>query len=275
MKQFYSENCDGERYIKNFSEMKAYRNVFLDHIAAISENDNFGSIMADEFETMYNTLYNVDTFNPGASSCTYDEFDLFKLHIWELFVCTTTYMLHFDMYKDIHELLLHTYFLKTSPLGNEFRPYDYTNFRFYSKMIEERVKPQLPEPLSNKYTLTGHYIVSERAYMPIYTPKAMANADLFLYQVYNGLNLEQLMGWGAWFPTLYIYADQNHSIWQKLCSKRFCEKVMPLFGVETVKDLQKAISKCVPERDYRYQGTWHGASSILTWIKLEDMATLP
>lgn len=275
IKPFYNEKVDEDIYSKSFSEMKEYRNAFLDYVNNVSKTENFGSIMADEFERMYNVLYNIETFKPGASSCSYDEFDLFKLHIWELFVCMTAYMLHNDMYEDIHDLLVHTYFLRSSPLGDEIRPYSYEKFRFYSRVLEDRIKPYLAEPLSKKYTLTGHYIVSERTYMPIYTSKAIADADLFLYQVYNGLNIERLTESGAWFPTLYIYANQHNSMWKKLCSKRFCQKVMPIFGVETVAAFKKAISKCVEDKNYRYAWALSGPSSILTWINFEDIATLP
>ena len=66
--------------------------------------------MADTFEKMYNTLYNVQTFVPNAFSVNPDLFDIFRVHIWELFVCTVTYMLHAELYSDINKLLVHTYF---------------------------------------------------------------------------------------------------------------------------------------------------------------------
>lgn len=277
LKHFYKEHIDEKLYLKSFVEIKEYRNVFLEHLNSFSSSDGFGNIVADEFERLYNALYDVTTFEPGKSSCSYDDFDLFRLHIWELFVCTITYMLHFDMYHDIHALLVHTYFLRVSPLGSETRPYSYAKLRFYSKMMEERIKPRLSGGLANKFTLTGHYMVSDREYMPIYSAKALANADLFLYQVYNGMGLYDITSeWGAWFPTLYIYADQYDSIWKKLVSKRFCKKIMPLFGVETIEELKVIISKCIPDRAYRYESAWPGcATSILTWVKLDAVATLP
>ncbi|MBO6297611.1 MAG: TIR domain-containing protein [Lachnospiraceae bacterium] len=275
MKQFYVKNIDAQTYLTNFGAIKQYRDVFLDHLKAFSSIEHFGSTMADEFERIYNTLYDVHTFDPESFSCGYNEFDLFRIHIWELFICTVTYMLHYEMYADIHDLLVHTYFLRTSPLGNEKRPFSYEMLRFHSKMIEEEIKHSLPDELARKYTLTGHYIVNDHEYLPIYSGKAMANADLFLYQAYNALELDELTEYGPWFPTLYIYADEYDSMWKRLASKKFCEKIMPVFGVKSIDDLKKRISKCVYDKDYHYRGAWLGAASaIQTWIKIEQIATL-
>ena len=96
-------------------------------------------------------------------------------------------------------------------------------------MLEDYIKPTMDGDLPRKFTLTGHYVCTEREYMPIYSGRSMANADLFLYQVYKGLELDGLTQWGPWFPVLYVYADEYDSMWKRLKSKRFCEKVMPIF----------------------------------------------
>lgn len=277
MKGFYKRKFNSEEYLNDFRVLKEYRDVFLDYIKRVAGTmEHFGEFMADTFEKMYNTLYNVQTFVPGACSCGYDEFDIFKLHIWELFVCTTTYMLHVEAYKDINELLVHTYFLRISPLGSEVRPVSYEAFRFHSKVLEERIKPAMSGELSNKLTLMGHYLCTEREYLPIYSGKKLAEADLFLYQVYNGLNIDELTEFCAWFPTCYVYAEQNGSIWKKLKSKRFCEKIMPVFGVDNINDLKERISKCKYDSEMRYSGGYAiPAPAISAYIKLEEIAVLP
>lgn len=276
LKQFYVKNIDKDTYLENFSAMKEYRDIFLDHLKALSSVDCFGSTMADEFERLYNALFNVATFVPNMMSCGEIDFDLFQLHVWELFVCTVTYMLHFELYDDIHDLLVHTYFLRTSEFGSDKKPFSYERLRFHSKMLEEYIKPTMDGDLPRKFTLTGHYVCTEREYMPIYSGRAIANADLFLYQVYNGLELDSLTQWGPWFPVLYVYADEYDSMWKKLKSKRFCKKVQPIFGVSTLQELKERIAKCKPDREYHYSGAWHGnASAILTWVKLDEMGSLP
>ena len=276
IKQFYVSNIDNKTYLENFKKMNEYRDVFLDHLNVFSKLDSFGKIMADEFERMYNVLFNAYTFDPKTMSCRENDFDLFRLHIWELFLCTVTYMLHFELYQDIHDLLVHTYFIRKSGLGSEKVPASYEKFCFYSKMLEENIKPTLGGDLSRKYTLMGHFVCTQREFLPIYSGRAMANADLFLYQVYNGLKLGTLTQWFGWFPTLYVYADECDSIWKRLKSRQFCESIMPVFGVKTVDKLKEVISKCIYDRSVCYSNSYHdAASAILTWIDLDEVAILP
>lgn len=76
--------------------------------------------------------------------------------------------------------------------------------------------------------------------------------------------------------TLYIYADEYDTMWKRLKSKQFCEKIMPIFGVQTVEALKLKLSKCTYNKDYHYSGAWNkAASAILTWIELDEVATLP
>ena len=143
-------------------------------------------------------------------------------------------------------------------------------------MLEERIKPAMDGDLSRKYTLTGHFIYNEREYLPIYSGKAIATADLFLYQVYNGLELDGLTKWSAWFPTLYVYAEKYESMWKRLKSKCYCEKIMPIFRVNTIQELKNRIAKCETDRDYHYSGDWGGcASNILSWVKIDEVGILP
>lgn len=277
LKKFYKRNIDTAEYLNYFRETKDYRDVFLDYIKSISTTiEHLGEFMADTFEKMYNTLYNVETFEPNACSCGCDDFDLFRVHVWELFVCTTTYFLHNEAYKSLNELLVHTYFLRTSPLGSETKPLSYERFRFHSKMIEEQIKPTLEAGLKNKFTLTGHYLCMEREYLPVYTGKKIAEADLFLYQIYDGLDLQGLTKTYAWFPTCYIYAEQYTSMWQRLKSKRYCEKIEPLFGVSTIGELIERLNKCKMDWNIRYSGGFADpAPVIMSYIKVDEIATLP
>lgn len=277
MKQFYKKGySEPQIYIDDFMAMKEYRDVFLDYLKVFSGREHFGAFMADTFEKLYNALYNAKTYNPDAHSCGEEEFDIFRLHVWELFVCTTAFMLHEELYEDIHELLYHTYFLHKDGLSETVHPVSYESLRFYSWILEEWCKPQLSEPLRQKYTLTGHYIVTEREYLPIYSGKMIAGADLFLYQVCKGLDLDGLIRGYVWFPTLYIYANHDDSRWMKLKSRQFCKKVMPVFGVEDIDGLKERLSRCTSDPNYRYvHGFTAPAPAILDYIKIDEVGILP
>lgn len=50
-------------------------------------------------------------------------------------------------------------------------------------MIEDYYKPM--SEMKNKYTLVGDVVCNQREKLLIYTTEAIAEADLFLYQVCN------------------------------------------------------------------------------------------
>ena len=276
LKDFYVEGlAEPSVVFSKFEEMLKPRNIFLDYVKALSETElDSGEILIDAFERMHNLLTNKSTFTKAAS---YNEveLDMYKIHIWELFICVTAFMIHESDYKSLGNILRATYFLKNDRYSNREDTDNYTEFRHHSRVIEELYKPTTDD--KNKYTLLGDYICNKREYKPIYTKKNIAEADLFLYQVFKALDIKpQLWSSHYWFPTLYVYVDilNGSSIWSKLRSKRFCEKMFPLFGVETIDDLKDRISKCVHDEKMCYPGSFDGAPAILDYIKVEDIASL-
>ena len=277
LRPYYKKNyCNNQEYLDDFSAIKENRNVFLDFMQAISGEQHFGSRLAEIFEKLYNILTNVHTFEPVPISTTGYDCDIFKVHVWELFICSIAYMLQFEMFSDINELLVRTYYLNTSNWGNVIRENSYEGFRYHSEMLEQVIKPNLNDTLKRKFTLTGHLIISEREYKPIYSGRNIANADLFLFQVNYGLGLEKITHYDyIWFPTLYIYSDDNRTFWGRLKSKRFCEKIMPVFSVTTISELKNRISLCKPDKRYRYSGCYGSAVAILNCVKVEEIGSLP
>ena len=57
-------------------------------------------------------------------------------------------------------------------------------------------------------------------------------------------------------------------------SRRFCEKMITLFGVESLDDLKAVIEKCTFDDKMKYSGSWDAAPAILNCIKVEDIGTL-
>ena len=277
IKHFYNDSYNGpEDYIEDFIGLKEYRDVFLDYLSELSRKDDFGIFMADAFEKLYNKLNSITTFNPNGNTGNEDGFNIFNVHIWELFICTTAFMLHNEMYSDLHDMLCHTYFLKDYPNASTTTPSSYEKLRYRSSLLDERYKSKLPDPINRCYTVVGNYVIKNHEYLPIYSGKAMANADLFLFQVYDALELEDITSWYQWFPTLYVYADNGDSLWKRLKSKQFCKKIMPLFGVKTIDELVERVRRCEKVDGMRYSHGFAGvAPAILTIIQLDEIAKLP
>lgn len=276
LKPFFKDRyTTPQEYLEDFRKTKEYRNIFLDKLNKFShEIDNIGLFMAEGFEKMYNILNDIHTFRSNVNQYDLEQFDLFKLHIWELFLCTTTYLLHYKKYNDLRELLYHTYFIKEYPASFKEEAFNYTIFRFYSNCMENWVK-RSDSNFIRYYTLVGHLVCTEREYSNIYIKQNLAIADLFLYQVYKGLELDNLKNIGIWFPTCYIYTEDKSFPWEKLCSKSFCEKIMVIFNAKTIEEFKIKISKCIRDREVGYSGSFNYATAILDLIDLKDIATLP
>ena len=266
---------NGEEIYKCFIEMKPIRDLFLDFISVLSETTiDFADIMGDTFEILYNTLTNVKYFNPNAQRASDNDYEIYKICIWELFICVIAFLRHVQDYKAINKLLTRTYFLSSSCLDVNVRPANYCHFYFYSCMVEERYKPYTEE--RDKFTLLGHTIYTQREKKPIYTGVALADADLFLYQVskaYEFLNDNRYWGMNFWFPQLYVYANKCLLEWKKIISRKYCEKMFDLFGVNNLDKLKEVLANCTSER-IGYRGSFDYVPAILDCIKLEEIGSL-
>jgi len=273
--EFYdADRNTGEAIYQAFNEMKDVRDVFLDYLAIMPfSHEALGALLADFFEEAYNTLTTKDTFNPDSISWYENSFEIYRIFLWELFIFVTAFLLHKEDFIALNRLLTNTYFVKSLHSYNEDGFADYTAFRHHSSAIEEEYKPTTE--YKQHYTLLGHCICNNREKKPVYTKKSIADADLFLYQIYNALDLnigENIMGRNYWFPTLYVYANiyERKSIWKKMKSRRFAEKICTLVGVDTIDELKKRIEQCVADRDMRYT-SFESVPSILAYVKPEEI----
>lgn len=253
--------------------MKTIRDIFLDFLDTINDYDNLGNKVADIFENLYNKLLCYSTYNKSESH-NRRELEIFRFHIWELFICVTAFFLHYNRFEDLNSMLGNTYFLNQTEFGNNISESCYTHFYHYSSILEEEIKPNSYNP--SLYTLMGDMLCSNREKRPIYTRETLANADLFLYQVFNAYKFSEDMKSiiNYWFPRCYIYASIDNSMWIKLKSKKFCEKIYPLFKVTSLEKLKSILEKCKSDKKVSYVGYLYSAPAILNYVKLEDIGSL-
>lgn len=276
LKEYFEKGAVPERIYEIFLNTKPVRDIFLEFLEVIAETEpDYAEILAEFFESMYNQLTCIKTFEPNADSASDSDLDVFKNHMWELFICVIAFMRHIKDYKAINIMLTYTYFLETSIFGGVTRQNNYTAFRHHSRVIENYYKPKTE--MKNKFTLMGDVICNQREKLPIYTREAIAEADLFLYQVCNAYDLaENEQSWHGtyWFPTFYVYVKSMPIEWGKMKSRRYCVKMMVLFGVDSLDSLKTAIGKCTFDNKVKYSGSWNAAPAILNCIKVEDIGTL-
>ena len=273
MKTFWVENVTCDKEFELFLKTKAVRDAFLDFVGVLAEVEpTYAEVLAEIFESIYNSLTCVQTFGPAKIAGSENDVDLFKIHVWELFICTVTFMRYIEDYKGLNVLLSHTYFLNRGILNSEEQISNYTEFYHYSSMIEDKYK--LTTDRKNKFTLLGDVICNQREKLPIYSKNNISEADLFLYQVRKGFKLpknEYRWHGDYWFPALYIYVSESDMNWKRLKSKRFCRKIMELFDVNNIEELKKVIEKCIFDREMKYRGSYNAAPVILSYIKLDEI----
>ena len=277
LKSFYVQNIkDAEAVYTKYCETKPVRDVFLDFLPALADTElSFSDVMCNAFEKMYNTLTNGKGFGTKSFSVSDKDYEIYKILIWELFICTIAYLRHIEDYKDINGMVATTYFLNLSWQGEAALAKNYCQFRHHSSIVEDYYKPKTEH--KDKFTLMGNTLCTEREKLPIFSGEAIAEADLFLYQIKNAFELvEEESGWREtyWFPTCYVYCKTWPAEWMKMRSRKFCQKLFPLFGVSTIEELQTLVSKCVVDREMRYSRSFNPAPAILSCIKLDEIGSV-
>lgn len=251
---------------KVIDQTKPFRDLFVDYCDNLICSDQLKvEYLSGLFEHLYNDLHDV-----SERSSYFDmEFELYDYMIWEFFICATAVLLHYKQFTELRQLLTSNYFLKTTYFSSsEFAPQTFKVFAKDYKIIEQDCKPQSKNP--NLLTLAGEILVN-REKKPILTKETIANADIVLYQLSKIFNLNDNR---EWFPKTYVYHQGNQLLWAKLISKSYCEKIFPLFSVNTINDLKEILKGSEVNQNDRYSGCLFAAPSILSSIKLDQIGTL-
>lgn len=276
LKNYYSPDIsNGKQVYDIWTELKIVRDYYLDWLETLLDiSCDTGDILCDCFEKMYNTLTCIKTFNENSTSCRNNEFEIYHVYIWELFVCTVAFLRHYERYDVLNDILSNTYFLIESGFGGRTKPANYARFRYYSEMLEHYKTTTDKKSL---FTFMGNVLCTEREKKPIYTKENLAQADLFLYQVFEAFDLvndETDYRDEYWFPTCYVYTREGVNEWEKMKSKKYCKKMCTLFSADDIEGLKQKVSKCTYDKNMRYGGSFDSAPSILNCIKVEDIGTL-
>lgn len=251
--------------VSKIDAMKPLRDIYLDFLKeVISSEKDIASFIYNSFETTYNELMLVDKTVRFWQDCFFDHYTIF---IWELFVCTIAYLRHYEKYSLLHDILTHTYYLqrKISQASN-IAPCSFVKFRCYSKVLDNTYRNK--ENLRSK---TADIMIS-RVKEPVITKGSFAETDIFLAQMSFALN--QTYHEKHWFALSYIYADNPENIWVRLSSKEYCEKILPLFGVNSIDELKKVIVTNPVTPNYCYPNDWDSIPPIPSQIGNDEIASL-
>ena len=281
---YHTENFgSAETYLDDFAKTLSLRGIFIDYVCQIirTGSDESGDIIASMLEKLRREVGDPRTFDANANSWSPSALEIMTLHVWELFICTTTVLLHYEQYEAINKLINRTYFTEASYYGEKYKEQNYVAFYEPASFLEETIKPLLPGDGPRKYTLSGDLLCTKRQAPPLLSTASISEADLFLFQIYNAFDYGAIDTYWDWFPKCYIYGKGRGFDWSRLKSRRFCKKIMPLFGLDSsdksaMDELREKISKCEkPNSNYGYGGSYIRPTAILEYVKPEEIGTEP
>ena len=245
-------------------ELKIIRDIYLDFLDSLLNTEiDLADVITSLTEKVYNSLIG-DYIRNG-------EDEPYHFYIWETFICSVAFLKYHEKYKELHDVLSNTYFLKIH--DSKLVESSYTEFCRYSTCLEEQYKPTTGEP--NLHTLAGK-MLCDREKKPIYTKDSLPEADVLLYQLSECTNRVQDSSYhkNNWFPMSYIYFKNTSNQWRRLKSRKYCEKIMPLFNANSIEDLKEVIKDCQENREIMYRGSWDCAPHILSNIDIEDVGSI-
>ena len=121
---------EDEGLLLAIDQTKGYRDVFMDYCESIFySNLPFASTITALLECLYNALHTQRKSDQGIVSV-----ELYDFMIWELFICTTALLLHLEKYGELHDILVHTYFLNRDNYNDYVEASNYFKFEKHSQI---------------------------------------------------------------------------------------------------------------------------------------------
>jgi hypothetical protein len=164
----------------------------------------------------------------GRSIRYTQELDNFRFIIHELFLYMIASGLKMEKYKVVEELLYTSYFFQNG-YNYERNPKSFIILYHYIDIIDSYYK----QAFSKNFHSPMAALIMERVYEG-YSDR-IVEADLLCHYIAS-------MKGDEWFPLTYLYQRKSPSLFDRLVSRRYFEKVKTLFDVDSVGELQEKLN---------------------------------
>lgn len=260
-----------QTFLQQLEREKIARDIYLDFLDEIIQKD----IAADEFiANLINTIIQdvVQTPRDQGSPLNLLGLEFYSLITREIFICSVAVLFHYERYEEIHFLLWGKYL---HPMNPHKKEHDFACLRNPLQKFES-LFAHLPD--GRKYLSFAAYSLIQREKHPLITKKTTTYTDIMLCQLSFILHKKH------WFPESYVYAERKQEQWQRLRSKRYCTRILPLFGTESIDELKRLIednpvkSPSGERFEYGYSDPLMLSGpvpSITSYIKISEIASEP
>lgn len=161
---------------------------------------------------------------------------------YELFICIICLFLNMEDFAAIHDLLYRTYFLREYWFQSESpQPQTYDYFRKYMEEIERTGKAK-PEG-NHRFSIAGDLLI-DRELKPCWMAEKIRQTDVFLFQMGEFMHRNDTTKTFIWYPmTAAHFYYSKPQVWQKLVSRIYCKRLMPLFELASIDELKIELEK--------------------------------
>ena len=240
--------CETETII---NEMKPLRDTYLDFFKElILSEKNIIDFFCPFMENLYNKLLLLTIKGNSYDSNDEAMLEIYQILIWNIFISSIAYLFYYERFSEIHEILCSTYFLLdgVTTLDTQ-KPETFLKFRYHGRIFDSYY-----ERKDRLFSKTAD-IVSHQLKEPILTTESFAQTDILLSQLSFAFKTSKLEDWG-WFALSYVYSKKADDMWIKLSSKKYCQKILPLFGVKTIDEFKQLIKDNPVKERYGYPNSW-------------------
>lgn len=177
----------------------------------------------------------------GKTSYSYRawDFDFYKFIGCELFLYTLAIFIKMEKFSVISFLLNQPYYCyRESGRSKKIKQFDFLNediesLKFYFSNAE-----------SQNWISPFGELIKRRFSIKFLGLDHLCQADFICYLNLMSKNIES-NGYDYWHPSLQVYHDGHdaYEIFAKSVSKKYCEKILPLLGINSTSHLKELLEK--------------------------------
>jgi len=188
------------------------------------------------FENLASYFYPKAVANYSLNDLNSLSFDYLRFFVYETILYSATILLKAERFEVLGSLLHHT-FLIIGQYREEARVEDYRLFNVYNATLN---KHQNTSFQMNRLSVVADNIKSRAT--GTYTFDELKQSDLLLYHIGELVYFEPNAHSRAfWRPETSAYNTYGLTIFARLVSKRYFDKIKVLFGVETPEELKSRV----------------------------------
>ncbi|WP_276371820.1 toll/interleukin-1 receptor domain-containing protein [Chryseolinea sp. H1M3-3] len=200
----------------------------------------------------------------GCGSSFAEAFSNFVFMYQELFLYTVAIALKNENYILLGDLFHSKYFFQDK-YEREAQPQPFTELNRPISAFDAYIR----KTFNSNFISPRAEIIIRRLH-PNVSRVTLVTADLLCHYIAS-------LSGHHWFPWTYIYLERSRiALFDRLISKRYFDKVKPVFNVSTIDELKAKLSELSSrpseQRSYGYSGAWNSVVPLTRLINVEGIA---